>query len=54
MNFENYSEEVLHAFWFELMVKFERNESEELLTALNYIDHEIKKRADKSCCLKIK
>ncbi|TYS46775.1 hypothetical protein [Bacillus infantis] len=49
-----YSETVLQAFWYEIMVKFEREESEELITMLEIVEGELKKRSEEKCLVTTK
>lgn len=53
-NLTEYSETVLQAFWYEIMVKFEREESTELVTMLEIVEGELKKRSEEKCLATIK
>ncbi|MEH7526757.1 hypothetical protein V7149_26380 [Bacillus sp. JJ1503] len=51
MNLEVMSIEVLKRKWDELIRKFEKEESDQLIDALNIIENELNKRSEKSCSL---
>ncbi|MGD6896112.1 hypothetical protein [Bacillus infantis] len=53
-NLTEYSETVLHAFWYELMVKFEREESDALITMLDLVEGELKQRSEEKCLVTAK
>ena len=40
-----YSSSVLECFWYEIMMKYERGESEELLVCLKLVEEELNKRS---------
>ncbi|KYD04157.1 hypothetical protein B4102_3306 [Heyndrickxia sporothermodurans] len=45
---ENYSQmRIIESYWTDLLIEFEKNESEEVLQVLKFIDKEVSKQNEK-------
>jgi hypothetical protein len=51
---KNHSIPILKAYWIDLMIKFEKSESEEVLKLLLLVEEELHNKEEQTCSLKTK